>query len=278
MKATVLLIVHGLVAVALLGAITHQTLSAWAPANARPGSFFGRFRTVPPAAFANAVVLLYSARRDSGRDRLPRLPGRRTADAGAGRPLAGPRILRSQGAFRRHRRGAAAGLLGVLAAPARGRAPPSARDPDLDHRLHRLVGLPRRACHEQHHGIRGMTGSRAFRRFAFAFGAAFAGSLRGRAQAGSRAVHRLSVARDRGPRARTIREMPSIPRSGSSLRRCTGTAGPPRPCSERSWSASLQRCCPGEWTQQRLWVGWICGISAFAMLACVYLTLPWFRL
>ena len=60
MTATVLLIVHGLVAVALLGAITHQTLSAWAPANARPGSFFGRFRTVPPAAFANAVVFLYS--------------------------------------------------------------------------------------------------------------------------------------------------------------------------------------------------------------------------
>jgi hypothetical protein len=57
--ATALLIVHGLVAVALLGAITHQTLSAWAPANARPGSFLGRFRTVPPAAFANAVVVLY---------------------------------------------------------------------------------------------------------------------------------------------------------------------------------------------------------------------------
>ena len=57
--ATTLLIVHGLVAVALLGAITHQTLSAWAPATARPGSFFGRFRTVPPAAFANAIVILY---------------------------------------------------------------------------------------------------------------------------------------------------------------------------------------------------------------------------
>jgi hypothetical protein len=27
----------------------------------RPGSFFGRFRTVPPAAFANAVVVLYLA-------------------------------------------------------------------------------------------------------------------------------------------------------------------------------------------------------------------------
>jgi len=58
--ATVLLIIHGLVGVALLGAITHQTLSAWAPANARPGSFFGRFRTVPPAAFASAIVVLYS--------------------------------------------------------------------------------------------------------------------------------------------------------------------------------------------------------------------------
>ena len=57
---TVLLIIHGLVAVALLGAITHQTLSAWAPVNARPGSFFGRFRTVPNGAFTNAVIVLYS--------------------------------------------------------------------------------------------------------------------------------------------------------------------------------------------------------------------------
>jgi hypothetical protein len=57
--ATALLIVHGLVAVALLGAITHQTLAAWAPAQAQPGSFFGRFRAVAPASFANAVVGLY---------------------------------------------------------------------------------------------------------------------------------------------------------------------------------------------------------------------------
>jgi len=56
---TALLIGHGLVAVALLGALTHQTLSTWAPARARPGSFFGRFRAVPSAAFANAIVLLY---------------------------------------------------------------------------------------------------------------------------------------------------------------------------------------------------------------------------
>jgi hypothetical protein len=57
--ATALLILHGLVAVGLLGAITHQTLSSWAPANARPGSFFGRFRTVPSAAFTSAIVVLY---------------------------------------------------------------------------------------------------------------------------------------------------------------------------------------------------------------------------
>ena len=58
--AAVLLIVHGLVAVVLLGAITHQTLATWAPAHERPGSFFGRFRAVPSASFANAVVVLYA--------------------------------------------------------------------------------------------------------------------------------------------------------------------------------------------------------------------------
>jgi hypothetical protein len=58
--ATALLIIHGLIAVALLGAITHQTLAAWASADARPASFLGRFRSVPSASFANAVVVLYA--------------------------------------------------------------------------------------------------------------------------------------------------------------------------------------------------------------------------
>ena len=58
--ATTLLIIHGLVAVALLGAISHQTLATWAPAHARPGSFFGRFRAVPSASYANAIVVLYT--------------------------------------------------------------------------------------------------------------------------------------------------------------------------------------------------------------------------
>jgi hypothetical protein len=57
--ATTLLILHGLVAVALLGAITHQALATCAPSNAKPLSFFGRFRAVPGAGFTNAVVILY---------------------------------------------------------------------------------------------------------------------------------------------------------------------------------------------------------------------------
>ena len=57
---TALLIVHGLIAVALLGAITHQTLATWVPARARSGSFFSRFRAVRSASFANAIVVLYS--------------------------------------------------------------------------------------------------------------------------------------------------------------------------------------------------------------------------
>jgi hypothetical protein len=57
--ATTLLILHGLVAVALLGAITHQTLATCARPSAKPLSFFGRFRAVPGAGFANAIVVLY---------------------------------------------------------------------------------------------------------------------------------------------------------------------------------------------------------------------------
>ena len=57
---TALLIIHGLVAVALLGAITHQTIAAWMPSRGRRGSFFGRFRAVTPGSFANAIVVLYS--------------------------------------------------------------------------------------------------------------------------------------------------------------------------------------------------------------------------
>lgn len=56
---TLLLIVHGLVAVALLGAITHQTASAWLPARGAAGTFTGRFRAVSGPVYANTVVVLY---------------------------------------------------------------------------------------------------------------------------------------------------------------------------------------------------------------------------
>jgi hypothetical protein len=56
---TALLIIHGLLAVALLGAITHQAVSVWLPARKPAGSFVGRFRAVPGVSYANAVVVLY---------------------------------------------------------------------------------------------------------------------------------------------------------------------------------------------------------------------------
>ena len=56
---TTLLIIHGLIAVALLGAITHQALSvARRPAGPR-ASFVGKFRGVPAQSYSNAIVLLF---------------------------------------------------------------------------------------------------------------------------------------------------------------------------------------------------------------------------
>lgn len=55
---TVLLIVHGLLAVALLGAITHQALSVVAP-SAGNRSFVARFRRVNAAAYAGPIVVLF---------------------------------------------------------------------------------------------------------------------------------------------------------------------------------------------------------------------------
>ena len=56
-----LLILHGLLAVVLLGAITHQALAALVPAKARTGSILNRFRAVPADRFANTIVVLYLA-------------------------------------------------------------------------------------------------------------------------------------------------------------------------------------------------------------------------
>jgi hypothetical protein len=53
------LIVHGLLAVALLGAITHQALSVVPQPTTGQRSFFGRFRNVNAPAYAGPIVVLF---------------------------------------------------------------------------------------------------------------------------------------------------------------------------------------------------------------------------
>src|SRR5208282_2713909 len=115
--------------------------------------------------------------RDSGglgRVRVPLFPRRRQAAIGARCSLLSPRAVRSQGAFRFDRPGVAAGLLGLMAPTARGGPPFNTRRADRDFRLRRLVELLDRPHPQQHSGLRLVTSSNASRRFAFAFGAAFA--------------------------------------------------------------------------------------------------------
>jgi hypothetical protein len=59
MGMIVLLIVHGLLAVALLGAVTHQAVAVWWPVQAAAGGFVTRFRAVPSASYVGAIVVLY---------------------------------------------------------------------------------------------------------------------------------------------------------------------------------------------------------------------------
>jgi hypothetical protein len=59
---TVFLIIHLLIAVALLGAITHQTLSLWwapAPAAAGNAPFFSNYRAVRANVYTNMIIILF---------------------------------------------------------------------------------------------------------------------------------------------------------------------------------------------------------------------------
>lgn len=56
---TTLLILHGLLAVALLGAITHQALATTRKVPAGEKSFITRYRAVSAASYKNAVVILF---------------------------------------------------------------------------------------------------------------------------------------------------------------------------------------------------------------------------
>ena len=53
------LIIHGLLAVALLGALTHQAMAVTMPVRQAAGDFVERFRAVPAACYATAVCMLW---------------------------------------------------------------------------------------------------------------------------------------------------------------------------------------------------------------------------
>ena len=62
MMMTALLILHGLLAVALLGAVTHQVLAiSLRRTEARTRSFVARFRATDAAAYGTPVVVLFVA-------------------------------------------------------------------------------------------------------------------------------------------------------------------------------------------------------------------------
>jgi hypothetical protein len=136
----------------------------------RPSSFFGRFRSVPSARFANAVVVLYAVSTLGGIvylyfriDVRPELE--RTGHWSA------------LGFFDLKEHFVAIGLA-LLPAYWVWRwpgadEPTHMHDAHLDPCLHHLVGGPDGSRHQQHRRFRRMTSSAAFRRFALVFGATF---------------------------------------------------------------------------------------------------------
>ena len=58
---TLLLIIHGLLAVALLGAVTHQAIGVLLPAREAVDSFVGRMRAVSAPSYVSAIIVLYIA-------------------------------------------------------------------------------------------------------------------------------------------------------------------------------------------------------------------------
>jgi hypothetical protein len=56
---TILLIIHGLLAIALLGALTHQAVAVMVPVRQVAGNFVDRFRAVPAAGYATAICVLW---------------------------------------------------------------------------------------------------------------------------------------------------------------------------------------------------------------------------
>ena len=120
--------------------------------------------------------------------------------------------------------------------------PEEPRRTNLDHCLHRLVGLFDRSRGEQHHGLWSMTSRSGFVGSHSHTGRpsrSFTWSRSKQISPFSRFIPRLVSSFW----ARTMRRMSPIPRWDFLSLRCTGTAGRPPPRSEHSCSALLPHCC-----------------------------------
>ena len=113
-----LLIVHGLLAVALLGAITHQALERGPEAGGRRVAVLrGRFRSVDSSAYATAIVVLFVVTAIGGGAPVSAVPARRSHGPRGPAAARRQRRVRNQGASGRDRARAAADLLALLEAP-----------------------------------------------------------------------------------------------------------------------------------------------------------------
>ena len=154
---TIWLFVHLILAVGLLGALTHQAMAVALPVRQPAGGIVTRFRAVPAAGYATAVCVLWVLTYIVGSYIYTKYRIAIRIPLEAGHYLQDRRLLRFQGACRDTRPRAAAGLLVFLeecAEPgirqcAQGRDARSGRDV--------LVSLHRRPRPQQHPRVRIMS-------------------------------------------------------------------------------------------------------------------------
>ena len=151
-----LVITHGLLAFLLLGAITHQVVSVWAPARSGAGNFVARFRAVGSANYVNAVIVLYLVTAAMGSIIYTdyRITARLTLEQG--------RFWKSFGAFELKEHFIAIGLALLPAywyfwqPPLETERCAHAQTADDADRVNRVVGVSCRTCRQQHSRARYM--------------------------------------------------------------------------------------------------------------------------
>src|SRR5262245_46204040 len=137
-----------------------------------------------------------------------------------------------------------------------------------------MVELSNRTCSEQHHGVRRMTSSPAFRAFAFAFGMAFG------------VLYPIVVKLDLAlftvyPVIGVV--LPGTHHSGDVNAPAIDFLNPGMYWYGWTATAALGAIMVGlvtallleRWAREA-WPGWACVVAVAAAVACVYLTVPWF--